>query len=71
MLQIGVTGFEPATSPTPRVRATRLRYTPIIIRDNLSTLVHTVVPTFCLRALIITYGRASLQYIANPETLVL
>lgn len=27
---IGVAGFEPTTSPTPRVRATRLRYTPVI-----------------------------------------
>lgn len=25
---VGVAGFEPTTSPTPRVRATRLRYTP-------------------------------------------
>ena len=27
---VGVAGFEPTTSPTPRVRATRLRYTPIL-----------------------------------------
>ncbi len=26
---IGVAGFEPTTSPTPRVRATWLRYTPM------------------------------------------
>ena len=25
---VGTTGFEPATSPTPRVRDTRLRYVP-------------------------------------------
>ena len=25
---VGVAGFEPTTSPTPRVCATRLRYTP-------------------------------------------
>lgn len=29
-MTIGVAGFEPTTSPTPRVRATRLRYTPIL-----------------------------------------
>ena len=27
-LRVGTTGFEPATSPTPRVRATGLRYAP-------------------------------------------
>ncbi len=27
-IMVGTTGFEPATSPTPRVRATELRYVP-------------------------------------------
>lgn len=31
LLRIGVAGFEPTTSPTPRVRATRLRYTPMLV----------------------------------------
>ena len=29
--QVGVTGFEPTTSSTPRKRATNLRHTPITI----------------------------------------
>ena len=29
---VGTTGFEPATSPTPRVRDTRLRYVPTGVR---------------------------------------
>jgi hypothetical protein len=28
---VGTTGFEPATSPTPRVRDTRLRYVPTAV----------------------------------------
>lgn len=27
-IMVGTTGFEPATSPTPRVRATGLRHVP-------------------------------------------
>lgn len=30
---VGPTGFEPATSPTPRVRATKLRYGPKKIQN--------------------------------------
>ena len=29
IFMVGVAGFEPTTSPTPRVCATRLRYTPL------------------------------------------
>lgn len=36
---IGVTRFERATSPTPRVRATRLRHTPFIAQVYLFTFV--------------------------------
>src|SRR5580704_12959543 len=33
---VGTTGFEPATSPTPRVRDTRLRYVPTeLLRSGL------------------------------------
>src|SRR5271163_114112 len=31
---VGTTGFEPATSPTPRVRDTRLRYVPTELRRS-------------------------------------
>lgn len=34
---VGTTGFEPAASPTPRVRATGLRYVPTGLRGAQST----------------------------------
>ncbi len=32
---VGTTGFEPATSPTPRVRATELRHVPIYTHTSI------------------------------------
>lgn len=36
-VMVGVAGFEPTTSPTPRVRATSLRYTPKEYESDYST----------------------------------
>src|ERR1700693_3039588 len=36
---VGTTGFEPATSRTPSVRATRLRHVPTVIADERITCV--------------------------------
>ncbi len=49
---VGTTGFEPATSPTPRVRDTRLRY----------------VPTDCLRSGLYSFIRLSLAFEKRQES---
>lgn len=52
-MMVGTTGFEPATSPTPRVRATELRHVPIrrffIILTELCS-VKCIIPTNIARS---------------------